>query len=273
LFLKSDHRNVRRRMKSPEVDGEAAMSQASPLPVSPPSSSSNPSMSSPPRPNGLGSANTSPNNNTNNGHSANNNGNGHPRNVTIVNTLHFPPSADAIQNQNSFGLPSSSASTPSQPSRTPSSGYSRADADPFGYLNTTSTGVSAPPTTTHAQSNYPHTFPATAAAALPSAPPPPRTLSDGSSASGSGSSTSQSVTTTLAAASAGTASSRLVANPRLPAAHLSTSAHALPIHPVAYVAFGAGARQKSIDIHCATHPLEGTGLAGQSEGIPYHVPV
>ena len=46
-----------------------------------------------------------------------------------------------------------------------------------------------------------------------------------------------------------------------------------PIHPYAFVTFGAGMRQKEIDIFTAQHKLEARYLTGNGDGIPYHVPL
>lgn len=48
---------------------------------------------------------------------------------------------------------------------------------------------------------------------------------------------------------------------------------ASPIYSHAYVTFGAGMRQKEIDIHTAANPLEATSLSGLGVHIPYHVPL
>lgn len=48
-----------------------------------------------------------------------------------------------------------------------------------------------------------------------------------------------------------------------------------PIHSHAYVTFGAGMRQKEVDLYTAEHPLEGISrvTGGREEGlVPYHVP-
>ena len=50
-------------------------------------------------------------------------------------------------------------------------------------------------------------------------------------------------------------------------------AQAEPIHPHAYVTFGAGMRQKEIDTFTAQHRLEARYLTGDGDGIPYHVPL
>ena len=47
------------------------------------------------------------------------------------------------------------------------------------------------------------------------------------------------------------------------------------VHTHAYVTFGAGARQKEIDMYTAENPLEGiSGVTGEQEDhiVPYHVP-
>ncbi|KAG6918872.1 hypothetical protein DXG01_010936 [Tephrocybe rancida] len=45
-----------------------------------------------------------------------------------------------------------------------------------------------------------------------------------------------------------------------------------PVHPHAYVTFGAGMRQKEIDTYTAQHKLEARYSDGHGEGVPYHVP-
>ncbi|KAG5719724.1 FAD-linked oxidoreductase [Termitomyces sp. T112] len=45
-----------------------------------------------------------------------------------------------------------------------------------------------------------------------------------------------------------------------------------PVHPHAYVTFGAGMRQKEIDTYTAQHKLEARYSNGSGEGVPYHVP-
>jgi hypothetical protein len=50
-------------------------------------------------------------------------------------------------------------------------------------------------------------------------------------------------------------------------------AQAEPIHPHAYVTFGAGMRQKEVDTFTAQHKLEARYLTGDGDGIPYHVPL
>lgn len=51
------------------------------------------------------------------------------------------------------------------------------------------------------------------------------------------------------------------------------SSWARPIHQYAYVTFGAGMRQKEIDMYTADHPLEATSLSGTNSRVPYHVPL
>ncbi|KAI0629552.1 hypothetical protein C8Q77DRAFT_1076036 [Trametes polyzona] len=55
-----------------------------------------------------------------------------------------------------------------------------------------------------------------------------------------------------------------------------TARHYTPVHPHAYMTFGAGMRQKDIDRYSAEHPLEGTNtVTGEKESaaVPYHVPM
>jgi hypothetical protein len=75
------------------------------------------------------------------------------------------------------------------------------------------------------------------------------------------------------------------ANLGTPATHmqmnLDMQAQAEPVHPHAFVTFGAGMRQKEIDTFTAQHKLEAnyaSGAAthageGDGDGIPYHVPL
>jgi hypothetical protein len=58
-----------------------------------------------------------------------------------------------------------------------------------------------------------------------------------------------------------------------PFGQMQIPAQAVPIHPHAYVTFGAGMRQKEIDIFTAKHKLEARYLTGDGDGIPYHVPL
>lgn len=53
------------------------------------------------------------------------------------------------------------------------------------------------------------------------------------------------------------------------------TAPAQPVHSHAYVTFGAGVKQKEVDIYTAEHPLEGTSsVTGRREEgvVPYHIP-
>ncbi|KAK0459233.1 uncharacterized protein EV420DRAFT_1539084 [Desarmillaria tabescens] len=58
----------------------------------------------------------------------------------------------------------------------------------------------------------------------------------------------------------------------LPPAQLNILSPPEPVHSHAFVTFGAGMRQKEIDMYTAAHPLEATSLSGKNDGIPYHVP-
>ncbi|RPD57835.1 hypothetical protein L226DRAFT_472397 [Lentinus tigrinus ALCF2SS1-7] len=58
--------------------------------------------------------------------------------------------------------------------------------------------------------------------------------------------------------------------------HLGTMPHARPVHPHAYVTFGAGLSQKEVDIYTADNPLDGVDpVSGESRGaaVPYHIPM
>ncbi|KAI0800198.1 hypothetical protein C8Q74DRAFT_1363979 [Fomes fomentarius] len=57
--------------------------------------------------------------------------------------------------------------------------------------------------------------------------------------------------------------------------HLGTMPHAKPVHPHAYVTFGAGMRQKDIDTFTSDNPLEGVNaVTGEKDAaVPYHIPM
>ena len=58
--------------------------------------------------------------------------------------------------------------------------------------------------------------------------------------------------------------------------HMGTMPHAKPVHPHAYVTFGAGMRQKEIDMYSAENPLAGIStVTGATEDglVPYYVPM
>ncbi len=60
------------------------------------------------------------------------------------------------------------------------------------------------------------------------------------------------------------------------AGQLGTIEHYRPVHPHAYVTFGAGMRQKEIDLYTSENPLEGTNaVTGERKNlaVPYHVPM
>ncbi|GBE80807.1 hypothetical protein SCP_0305270 [Sparassis crispa] len=57
--------------------------------------------------------------------------------------------------------------------------------------------------------------------------------------------------------------------------HLGNLTPARPVHPHAYLTFGAGMLQKELDMYTADHPLEGiSGVTGAQEDrlMPYHIP-
>ncbi|KAI0645074.1 hypothetical protein C8Q79DRAFT_969531 [Trametes meyenii] len=57
---------------------------------------------------------------------------------------------------------------------------------------------------------------------------------------------------------------------------LGTVQYSKPVHPHAYVTFGAGMRQREIDQYTADHPLVGTNtVTGDREeaSVPYHIPM
>ncbi|KAL5512481.1 hypothetical protein ACEPAG_3134 [Sanghuangporus baumii] len=47
----------------------------------------------------------------------------------------------------------------------------------------------------------------------------------------------------------------------------------IPVHPHAYVSFGAGEKQKDIDIFTATHPLPAMSPGGNTGEVAYHIPL
>ncbi|TBU27859.1 hypothetical protein BD311DRAFT_360778 [Dichomitus squalens] len=58
--------------------------------------------------------------------------------------------------------------------------------------------------------------------------------------------------------------------------HLGNTYHSKPIFPHTYVTFGAGMRQKEVDLYTADHPFEGMNPVTneREEGVvPYHVPM
>jgi hypothetical protein len=133
------------------------------------------------------------------------------------------------------GIPPSTSSSSSD-NRLPLSSSTSSGGDPFGYLSgpAPSSNFPPPPPPTAIHSAYPH-----------------------SSMFGS----------------LGSGVSTLFANPSLPALPHGMVTHAEPIHPHAYVTFGAGMRQKEIDRYTAANPLEATSLSGMPTVIPYHVPL
>ena len=55
----------------------------------------------------------------------------------------------------------------------------------------------------------------------------------------------------------------------------SMSSPARPVHPHAYLTFGAGMRQKEIDMYSVENMLEGiSGVTGNQQNgiVPYHIP-
>ncbi|KAG6849356.1 hypothetical protein H0H93_009139 [Arthromyces matolae] len=67
----------------------------------------------------------------------------------------------------------------------------------------------------------------------------------------------------------GAPNSNVYGNHPLPPGQLAL---AEPVHPHAYVTFGAGMRQKEIDTYTAQHKLEARYSNGAGELVPYHVP-
>jgi len=123
--------------------------------------------------------------------------------------------------------------TPSNPTSSLRPANSSSDANPFGYLDNPSNFPPAPPPTA-LQSNY-----------------------------------HQNTTSTLWSVS----SASVLANTSGLFGQVPLPAHAVPIHPHAYVTFGSGMRQKEVDTFTAKNKLEATYLTGNGDGIPYHVPL
>ncbi|KAF7295948.1 FAD-binding PCMH-type domain-containing protein [Mycena kentingensis (nom. inval.)] len=67
-------------------------------------------------------------------------------------------------------------------------------------------------------------------------------------------------------------SGRVITNSNLPPVPLNLASEAQPIYPHAYVTFGAGMRQKEIDVYTAKHQLGARSLSGSNVTVPYHVP-
>ncbi|KAJ7750109.1 hypothetical protein DFH07DRAFT_828209 [Mycena maculata] len=133
--------------------------------------------------------------------------------------------------------PLSTAVTSPSPGPPPSSGASRpvVGGDPFGYLNAPTNFQPAPPSVIQSPYNP-----------LVGAGPDPWVLRSGPRT--------------------------LIANSSLPPIPLNLASQAEPIYPNAYVTFGAGMRQKEVDMYTANHQLEARSLAGPNATIPYHVP-
>ncbi|KAK1224609.1 hypothetical protein PQX77_012504 [Marasmius sp. AFHP31] len=70
----------------------------------------------------------------------------------------------------------------------------------------------------------------------------------------------------------GAAPSTIVPNPSLPSTSRSMPSQSRALHPHAYVTFGAGKRQKEIDIFTSRNPLPGRSILGEEDRIPYHIP-
>lgn len=133
--------------------------------------------------------------------------------------------------------PPGDAASPSQ-ERRPLGGLSSttgttSNANPFGYLDSTSNFPPAGPLPT----------------LMPSYPPPPMLSSWGAP------------------------SNVVFANMSGDFGQMQIPAQAEPIYPHAYVTFGAGMRQKEIDTYTAQHKLEARYITGSGDGIPYHVPL
>lgn len=128
---------------------------------------------------------------------------------------------------------STADTSPSPPSAVFDSGSASKSSNPFGYLDATTNYTPAPP-------------PAVLQSTFIS---PPMLTSWGPSPSS------------------------IFANGPANFAQANIPAHAEPIHPHAYVTFGAGMRQKEIDTFTAKEKLEARYVTGSGDGIPYHVPL
>ena len=48
---------------------------------------------------------------------------------------------------------------------------------------------------------------------------------------------------------------------------------ATPVHKRAFVTFGGGVNQKTVDRYSASNPLEAITVTGEKSAVPYHVPL
>ncbi|KAJ3509303.1 hypothetical protein NLJ89_g5289 [Agrocybe chaxingu] len=150
--------------------------------------------------------------------------------------------SEGISNSSREQSTSTLGTTPSPPPFTQSSAIDTAPtahrgfsspANPFGYLDTPSNLPSAPPPT---MLQTPYT----------QAPPPLTSWTPGPNTN----------------------------FPSIPGLfeQIQIPAQVEPIYKHAYVTFGAGMRQKEIDIFTAQNKLEANYITGSGDGIPYHVP-
>ncbi|KAJ7655549.1 hypothetical protein DFH06DRAFT_1269550 [Mycena polygramma] len=153
---------------------------------------------------------------------------------TVRRRMDEPAAPPAPPSNISAETDQSTATVSPAPSSPPGNGGSRpvVGGDPFGYLN--------------AATNFPAPIPASVAQSAynPRAGPDPW----------------------------GPRSGTLIANSNLPPVPLNLESQAEPIYPNAYVTFGAGMRQKEIDVFTASHQLEARSLSGPNTTVPYHVP-
>ncbi|KAF7289245.1 FAD-binding PCMH-type domain-containing protein [Mycena indigotica] len=68
------------------------------------------------------------------------------------------------------------------------------------------------------------------------------------------------------------AGNRVITNSNLPPIPLNLAAQAQPIYPHAFVTFGAGKRQKEVDVFTAENQLPAESLSGTNLTVPYHIP-
>ncbi|EIN06442.1 hypothetical protein PUNSTDRAFT_121659 [Punctularia strigosozonata HHB-11173 SS5] len=146
------------------------------------------------------------------------------------------------------------------------------DADPFGYMSDAPVVSGAPPSVAQRP-------PPIDTARLPAPPMLASTSSSGpnSSSSGNGSASSASESTAATSASGSGSASGSSAGAGASSAWssyylLGAIGYAQPVHPHAYVTFGAGRKVKDVDRFCAENPLPGTTLDGAAATVPYHVP-
>ncbi|TFK50740.1 hypothetical protein OE88DRAFT_1680523 [Heliocybe sulcata] len=138
-------------------------------------------------------------------------------------------------------------------------------SDPFGYMDTSSEPASRLPLNASADpfgymsSPLPSPGSSLFSSAPSWAPPPPPSAPPISLPSSSSSAPTPT-------------SDPALTSPLHRASQITHLAHAVPIHPHAYVTFGAGVLQKDLDAFTHAHPLPGRSVNDVPVTVPYHVP-